>query len=354
MDNSKKLSFNKRLLLSIKDIDKYNIIGIGTIGNSLKYILLLLVCFSAILSVCITFRAADKIQKASEFLKENVPEFEIKDNRFSIESEEPIEIESRKNLKLKIILDNADDETKYSSEIENYDGNIVILLKDKIIMRYTSGIVTEEQYNDLKEYYNMDTINKDAVLEKVNGDGKQEIYFTILLIAFVVSFIINFVSTIINVLALSVLGIIISKMAGTSLKYSSIFNMSISAITLPTILSLIYVLLELFAGFTMQYFQIMYTLVSYIYLIAAILIIRSDTNKKKKEIVATIQITNLEKEKKNKEKQEKKEEKQENKNQDENKNQKEKNNNEKQQGKTKKNKVPKEPTDTPTPQENIE
>jgi hypothetical protein len=179
-----------------------------------------------------------------------------------------------------------------------------ILLKDRVVMRYSSGLMTEGSYDDIKEYYKMDTVNKETVLEKINGNGRQDIYFTILFVAFAMTFIINFVSTLINVLALSLLGIIIAKLVKTSLKYSAIFNMSISAITLPTLLSLIYSVLQLFTGFNMEYFQIMYTIVSYIYLIAAILIIRSEENKKKQEIVTTIQITNLEKEKQKEKEQE--------------------------------------------------
>lgn len=304
MEKKKSLSFNKRFILSIKDIDKYNLIGIDTIGNSFKYIVLLITIFSIILSVCITFKSGVKINKASDYIKDNLPEFEISNNQFSIQSDEPIEIESKKDIKFKVILDNSTDLEKYNDELQSYNGNMFILLKDRVIMRYSSGLMTEGSYDDIKEYYKMDTVNKETVLEKINGNGRQDIYFTILFVAFAMTFIINFVSTLINVLALSLLGIIIAKLIKTSLKYSAIFNMSISAITLPTLLSLIYSVLQLFTGFNMEYFQIMYTIVSYIYLIAAILIIRSEENKKKQEIVTTIQITNLEKEKQKEKEQE--------------------------------------------------
>ena len=61
--------------------------------------------------------------------------------------------------------------------------------------------------------------------------------------------------------------------------------MSIYALTLPIILNIVYVLLNSFTGFTIQYFQIMYNLISYIYIIAAILIIKSDFNKTASDMI---------------------------------------------------------------------
>ena len=45
----------------------------------------------------------------------------------------------------------------------------------------------------------------------------------------------------------------------------------------------------------MEYFQVMYMIIEYIYIIAVLLIMRSDMIKKKQLIKATIQIQNLEK-----------------------------------------------------------
>ena len=65
--------------------------------------------------------------------------------------------------------------------------------------------------------------------------------------------------------------------------------MAASAISLSVILNLIYIIVNVLTGFTMEYFQIMYTLISYIYMISAILIMRSNLirinpiNQKKKD-----------------------------------------------------------------------
>ena len=124
---------------------------------------------------------------------------------------------------------------------------------------------------------------------------------TIYLSIFVASYIIYTISTLIDVLALSLLVIIISKMAKISLKYSQCLMIAIYSITLPIIVNLIYLTANILTGFYMPYFQIMYTLISYIYIVAVILIMRSDLIKKKELIKATIEINKLEKEQNNKE-----------------------------------------------------
>ena len=60
--------------------------------------------------------------------------------------------------------------------------------------------------------------------------------------------------------------------------------MGVHALTLPIILNILYIILNAFTGYTIKYFQIMYTAISYIYMVAAILIIKSDYIKRQMEL----------------------------------------------------------------------
>lgn len=60
--------------------------------------------------------------------------------------------------------------------------------------------------------------------------------------------------------------------------------MGIHALTLPIVLNIIYVLINGLTGFVVKYFQIMYTAISYIYIITAIFMIKSDYIKRKIEL----------------------------------------------------------------------
>src|SRR5574344_301056 len=292
MENEIKLSFAKRFVMSIKDIDKYNIIGAEKIGRAILYLLKLFLIFAIIMACVLTYKINSIIDEACVYVQNNVPNFEIKDKQFTVDSTDTVRIENTKYTeyaKIKIIMDNSEDLEKFKQEITDYDGNVVVLLKKNIYIKYSTGSEMTESYDDFETYYHLDDgITKESLLNQFSGTGKQNMIINIMLIVFVAELLTNLTSTIINILALSLLGYIIAKLLHTNLKYVPILNMSISAITLPTILSVIYLTVQALNGFVMPYFQIMYTLVSYIYLIAAILIIKikadkQDKNKKNEE-----------------------------------------------------------------------
>lgn len=307
MENSKvkkddSLSFPKRFLMSIKDIDKYNQIGISKISKSFEYIIELLLIFSIILTITISYKANTFINQTIGFIQNELPDFTIKDNNLDINLEQPISKEINEYIKIKIIIDNTENAETYAESMTNYDGNVILFLKNKIYFKYASGLEKTETYDELVNEYNLTDANKLGIITKIQSLDIKQISIGI----FVAIFIVAVITTIVNVLALSLLGEIIVKLLRANINYKAVFNMSISAITFPTILSLMFFILWFTIGFAMPYLQMMYTIISYIYLIAAILIIRADQNKTKQEIVTTIQIDKLQREEKNKEKQEKK------------------------------------------------
>ena len=83
---------------------------------------------------------------------------------------------------------------------------------------------------------------------------------------------------------LAILAYIASRFSGLRLRYSALYNIASYSLTLPIILNIIYVVVNRLTGFTIEYFQIMYTAVATIYIITAILMIKSDVIKKQMEL----------------------------------------------------------------------
>ncbi len=75
-----------------------------------------------------------------------------------------------------------------------------------------------------------------------------------------------------------------SKIAAVKLKYKEVFNMSIYALTLSIVLYLIYICVNISTGFTIKYFDLAYQIISYIYIVTAILMIKSDLIKQQIEV----------------------------------------------------------------------
>ena len=104
-------------------------------------------------------------------------------------------------------------------------------------------------------------------------------------VALILYMFIVFISNIlIDIFVLSVLAYIVSRIAGLRLKYSAIYNIATYSLTLPLILNIIYVIVNALTGFTIEYFNIMYNAIASIYIITAMLMIKSDVIKKQFEL----------------------------------------------------------------------
>ena len=305
----KKIPFFKKIIISIKDLDKYNLLISEKMRRSIIYLLELMIIFTLIISGIMTYKTNNLIEETSKYISSNFPNFTIeKEKGLELENEESYIIDNLENFNLKVILDDKIEETDgYKQQIDDYDGDIILLLKNKIVL-IANGNKMEVAYDDLLTSSEIESIAKNDIISIYN-DFKGQIYFVIFLSTFITTYIIYTLSTFIDALALSLLVIIISKMAKILIKYSQALTIGISSLTLPIIINLIYTCANLINGFYMPYFQIMYTLISYVYIIAVILIMRTDLIKKKQLIKATLEIKELEKSMENRENKEEKEEK---------------------------------------------
>ena len=109
---------------------------------------------------------------------------------------------------------------------------------------------------------------------------------------FITAFLTYFVTVTIDILALSMVGFVLSRIIRLPLKFSAVYAMAVSSITLPVFLNIAYIIANVTTGFTMEYFQVMYTLIAYIYMIAALLLMRSNLLKTKFNITTTIHKNN--------------------------------------------------------------
>ena len=87
----------------------------------------------------------------------------------------------------------------------------------------------------------------------------------------------------------SLLGHVTALLSGLRLKFTAIYNIAAYSLTLPIILNLIYMVANILTGYTIQYFSIMYMAITCIYVITAILMIRSDVIKKQIELSKIIE-----------------------------------------------------------------
>ena len=97
-------------------------------------------------------------------------------------------------------------------------------------------------------------------------------------------FIIYFSTVLIDAIFLALLAYITSIIARVRLKPAAAYNIAVYSLSLPVILNLVYIVANILTGFVIEYFQLVYTAIASIYVVATVLIIRSDVIKKQAEL----------------------------------------------------------------------
>ena len=186
----------------------------------------------------------------------------------------------------KIIVDTKSEEKETD---ENFNG--IIILKDKVIVKNTAIMgSTTYKYSEILNQMGFTKFDKQGLVQYARGTQMTSLYISVFVTVFIYAFIMYFINTFIYVLMCSVFGYFASLFAKIKMRYAAIFNMSIYAITLSTLLNAIYIAIRLFIDFDINYFEIMYISVATIYLFAAIFIIKDDFIKQQAELMKIIEV----------------------------------------------------------------
>lgn len=349
MEKEIRLSFFRRMKMSIFDFDKYHIIASEGLGRAMMYLIKLMLLFAIVMSAASIIKVSQLLDQGIEYFSSNVPNFYFEINEFVLDSETDVTIENHEYTDFKIILTNS--ETYSEDEIRDFDGLAVAFTKKHVLLKQqNSTSITTQTYEELGNTIDLNEINKDYIVNMFSGENSYNILANIFAVIFISTFLTYFLTAILDTIALSLLGFIVSRLIRIPFKYGALYSLSISAITLPVILNAIYLIVNMFTGFVIPYFQIMYTLIAYVYLIAALLIMRSEIIKKKVQI--QIEIMNKNYNPEELQNQDKKNEKEQNKDE----KNKEKDDNKKKEGKDSKNSGTelKNNKDNPEPQANIQ
>ena len=283
----KRDGFFKTVLKSIKDFDKYEQFGLEGMGRTCLYLLQMVAIITIIVVAVLIYQFSTTMQSAVIYFNDNVQEMSYTDGILTVNSNQKLEVDTNSTIAQKIIVDTSDltDEQieQYRTDLNDLNSGI-ILLKDKILIKNEMlTAITETTYTDILSQYNITNLDKQSVLDYIYANQLQ-VYISVAIVEFIYMFAIYLTSILMDTLILALLGLIVSRIAGMKIKFSACFSMGVHALTLPIILNILYIILNAFTGYTIKYFQIMYTAISYIYMVAAILIIKSDYIKRQMEL----------------------------------------------------------------------
>lgn len=314
-NNEVKKGFFKKVWYSIDKIEKYSELSAEGFGRAIKYLGILIIIIAIISSVVTVYNTSLEVKKIAEYINEKSPELTYSDGTLQIDSPEVITDDSSNFGK--IIIDTKTDSeeqiNQYKEQV-NEEENAIIILKDKLILKDigTNG-TSEYNYKELFKEVGITEFNKQQLVEYLKGSNMMPLYLNLFLVLFIYAFVIYFINTIFYIIAISVVGYLATLILKLKIRYVAVFNMAVYAITLPTVLNMLYLIVNAFYRYTISYFDVMYILVSSIYMIAAIFLLKSEFNKKQGEVQKIVEVEEEVKEEMKEKQEEKKEEKQENK-----------------------------------------
>lgn len=284
-----KAGFFKKVWYSITKIEKYPNMSAQGFGKAVSYLAKIVAILAIIVSLGMVYQTYNMLKEGVEYLENGFPEFSYKDGTLDVYSEGAITISSEDSYVGETIIDTkTEDETiinEYVNKVTNAGGGVVIL-KDEVKIKNPSvaGVISYS-YKETIDTLGITEFNKQDVIDFAKSSQIISLYVSIFLAIFMYVFIMQFMLTAWNAVILSIFGLFTAWVAKIKMRYVAIFNMSVYALTLSVILNMLYIGVNIFIPFEMEYFQVMYVAVAAIYLVAAILILKTEFVKKQMELM---------------------------------------------------------------------
>ena len=308
----KGMGFFKKVKYSIFNIEKYPEMATEGIGNTLSYIAKLVMILAVVLSVWTLYQTYQMINEGTSYLENEFPDFSYSDGTLTVDSEEAIIIENEQFGKIIVDTNTDSEETinQYLNQINEY-GVGALILKNRVVLKNIT-MIGEVSYNYQESFNSINLIefSKQDVVNYVQNGEINSLYFSVFISLFIYSFAMYFINTLWYAIIIGIVGYFTMWMLKMKMRFVAVFNMAVYALTLSTILNIIYLTINMLFNFTIEYFSIMYITVATIYLLAAIFILKTDLMKKQEEVMKIVEAQQIvKKELEEQEKEEKKEKK---------------------------------------------
>lgn len=262
MEKTKKIGFFKRFKMAIFELENYIDFLNEKLSKSLIFSLKLVILLSFIMAVSNVIFVYAKYNSPDNYLNEVIPEFIYEKSELKIDENET-----------------KSDEKKQMAQIM------------KQVVPSITNILGDGTYTKADLIHYVQDNQKTIV-----GFGVTAIFIENILDLYIMWLMVAVLTSFIGWIDLVFLRI--------KMKYSKLFTLSIYASTLSIILTVVYTMLNAFAGVYIDMFDYLSILIAYIYITAVIYMIRSDLIKQQIELIriATIQAEEKERLEREKEK----------------------------------------------------
>lgn len=290
MEGDTKIGFFTRLKIAIFKLEDYGTFLGERVSVALKYFFTLILLVSIIISIATTYQISKMTNKLSKYIRDELPDFTYEDGKLDF-SEKVNAYDN--DFEMAFIVDtvNEIDEKTLSDYKNNVIEYGIILLADKAIF-ISEDLSIEEEYKTLTNEYGMDIKNKSDLINQFSQTTINTAIGTYFIADIIGSFIVNVISVIVDVCVVAIFGWVAARICGIAFSIAPVFTLSIYSITLSVVLNSVYACIRSITGFEIPYFDMICLLISYIYIIAAIFMIKYDLMKQKEELQKIIDVQN--------------------------------------------------------------
>lgn len=294
-EKQKKIGFFKRIKIAIFKLEDYGMFLGERPSVAIKFFLLLILMISLIISAVGSYNFYKMTQKAFSYIENELPNFKYENETLKFDKNvEAYDYDYKFRLFVNTDEKVSEEAVKEYKDKMYSDDVGLIVLKDKVICVF-DGMISEQTYKELfsEQYlgqFELSFVDKQGFIDSIQNIGVGtliNVYFVANLIGI---FINNVITSFGYLFVVAIFGYIASRFCGVRFKMTPMISLSIYALTLSTILSCIYLVIYILTGFVIKYFDVMYLLVAYVYIIAAILMIKYDLIKQSEELQKIIEV----------------------------------------------------------------
>lgn len=218
------MGFFQQVIASFTNFDSYKVVAFQRSGRTLKYFFLLFTLVFILGSIRIAYDMTASFSEALNTVKENLPEFSLKNGELNVEGPQPIILGGENNTALVIDTTGKTNETI----LDNYNEGVFISKHE---------LFTKQNYQVKKinfSAFKTVTLNKEKLVQWL------PVLKWLIIILGLIGYLFSLVWALMTTALLAMLGTFMVKQAVRSkINFSKLWNIAVYAMTLPWILEMV-------------------------------------------------------------------------------------------------------------------
>ncbi len=289
MENqTKKIGFFSRIKIAVTKLENYGIFLEEKSSVAIKYFFLIVLCLTFVMALVETYTVMQMVSKGYEYMKSELPDFSYADGNLKFTQEVKAYDEE---YDFYMITDTADEISQ--EKLQEYKNDVksmgIIFLKDKVIYK-AGGSEAEYQYRDFVEQYGFENLDKAKLIEEIDKIGLVGIAATLFMMLMFSVYIFQVVNVFMDWMIMCIFSFFTARIFRISIQMKHAWNISIYALTLSIILTMLYNIAYYLTGFYTEYFRVVYLLIAYVYVVAVISMIKSDLIRQQIEVAKIVEM----------------------------------------------------------------